>query len=99
MLLIERGISDRLSPERSARDRNRGSIRLRGSECGASLLEFFFDQFKARRSHAGTTNSRFFLYLLDELNELWNSIHTQQRQEPPIELESFFCIADPRKVE
>ena len=61
------------------------------------IFRFFFE-FSSCQLQAGRTNSRvahssLSLYKFDELIEIRNRIHAEQRQEPAIQLKGFGALA------
>src|SRR4051794_24928439 len=62
-------------------------------DCLLCLFKFRPTQLQSRGAHARVTHPHFHLDQFDELNELGHGIHSQQRQEPTVEIEGLFALA------
>src|SRR5581483_1844777 len=57
------------------------------------VLQFGSYEFETRRPYSRISVAYLRLHKLDELNEIWDSIHPQQRQEPAIQFKSLFTFS------
>src|SRR5689334_18622729 len=65
----------------------------------SGLLEFFSEEFEPRRTHPRVAHPNLCLHQFDELNKIGNSIHSQQRQEPAVQFESFVILPTQAQLE